>query len=198
MFEGSFCRSLSATQDQQLQRRMGNMSRDETIEHWLRDAASPDQIEALAFQLLCIARRCKTAGIHPAAREWKAAWKRLNEMAARARARVAELPTRTSAPELYNRRSVGKPGCLDSDLFLPLSARLNLAGSGYEQIPVGVYEAPLLDGATYDIGGSRLGYTWVTRRGTDRASKVPNCTLRGLQALGRLEPVEPQARRQAA
>ncbi|MFZ3482001.1 hypothetical protein [Sphingomonas sp. 3-13AW] len=198
MFEGHFCRRLSAKNDQNLQREMGAMSRAAFIEHWLKDAANPDQIDALAFQLLCLARRCKTSGIPSAAKEWKAGWQRLTAIAAAARERIASLPSRTSSPELFNPRSVGKPGCLDSDLFLPLSARLNLAGSGYEQVPVGVYEAPLVDGATYDIGRSRLGYTWVTRRGTGTVSKVPNCTLRGLYSLGRLDPVEPEAAREAA
>ena len=122
----------------------------------------------------------------------------VRDMAAKARARLAAMPTRESAPDLFNPRSVGRPGCLDSDLFLPFSVRVNLAGLPVEQVVTGCYSAPLLDGAVYDIGRSRFDRIWLTRRSTGHCSDMAIRKLRGLRDLGRLVPVEREAARKAA
>jgi len=197
MFQGSLCRTLSTTQDMHINRR-SSQPIDDFIDHWIHDAANPDQLDAVAFQLLCCARRCRTNGAHKPARTYKDGWRLATDMAAKARARLAEMPTRESSPHLYNSRSVGKPGCLDSDLFLPFAVRVNLAGLGVEQVATGCYSAPLLDGATYDIGGSRFTKIWVTRRGTGHASEMTIRLLRGLRDMGRLVPVEREASLKAA
>ncbi|QAY80371.1 hypothetical protein [Sphingosinicella sp. BN140058] len=188
MFEGRHCRYLSTTEDKQLHRQMGTRHLDEFIPAYVNDAASPEQLDALAFQLLCVARRCKTAGIKDTSRRWKQAWRDVSAEAASARARLANHPTQASAPHLFNKRTVGKPGHLDSDLRLPIFARLEL---GRDSIPVGIYEPDLRDGVTYAIGGSRSGKTWLTPAdGAIRTSAVPTGMLRGLQQLGRLIPVD--------
>lgn len=197
MFEGHLSRRLSVKQDMHINR-MSSQPIDAMIDHFILDAASPEQLDAVAFQLLCCARRCKPHGSSKMARTYKDGWRLATDMAAKARARLGELPTRESDPHLFNPRSVGKPGCLDSDLFLPFSARVNLAGLPIEQVVTGCYSAPLVDGATYDIGGGRFGKIWVTRRGTGHASEMAVQKLRGLRDLGRLVPVEREAARQAA
>ena len=49
---GQYCRSLSTTQDQAIHRNMGTRSIDEFVAHMRHDAATPAQLEALAFQFL--------------------------------------------------------------------------------------------------------------------------------------------------
>lgn len=197
MFEGNLSRRLSVKEDMHINR-MSNQPIDALIDHFILDAASPEQLDGVAFQLLCCARRARTHGSAKVARTYKDGWRLATDMAAKARARLAEMPTRESAPELFNPRSVGRPGCLDSDLFLPFSVRVNLAGLPIEQVVTGCYSAPLQDGAVYDIGRGRFDRIWLTRRSTGHCSDMAIRKLRGLRDLGRLIPVEREAARQAA
>ena len=198
MFGSGRCRYLSTTEDQNIQRQMGSLSVDEAIEHWIGDAANPSHLDALAFQFLCVARRCKTKGLKEGAKKWKTAWRRVGEMAASARARVAALPTRASDPALFNHRSVGKPGCLDADLFLPHSFSIDMTGCTRTSVYTGSYSPPLTENEIYDVHGSRLGETWITIRGSEHSFKMSNNTLRALQDLGRLVPVARTAMARAA
>lgn len=186
MFNELFRKRFSTTQDQFLSRDMGSRDADEAIAHWTMDAATPEQLDGLAFQLLCNARRCKTAGIPSAARRWKAGWRDVRALADEARARLAANPSRASHPGFWNKRSVGRPGHLDGDLFLPLVARLDL---GRPSVFTTSYAPHLLDGATYRIGSAhRQGRTYAFFTPVDGGDGilVPTHLARGLQDLGRL------------
>lgn len=197
MFGTNRCRHLSATIDQTIERQLGSLSLDDAITHWICDAGSPEQFDALAFQFLCTARRMKTKGLKAGAAKWKAAWRRATEMAAQARARIAALPDRATAPALFNHRSAGRPGCLDADLFLPHAFRIDMTGAVRPTVYTGSYSPPLAEGKIYDVHGSRLGETWITPRGSQHPFKMRNDTLRSLRDLGRLVPVAGQAARAA-
>lgn len=184
MFEGRFCSVLSATADQQLQRQMGTRTIEDCIATWHSDAASPQQLDALAFQLLCLARRVKACRFADRAKIWKKASIAATNEASAARARISSQPNRETHPGFFNNRSVGKPQHLDCDLFLPLVARFDL---GMPRLSAGMYEPDIQDGEIYSIGKSRDGKTWLTPADQAlRAFPVDNRTLRGLQDLGRL------------
>lgn len=196
MFEGNRCSVLSTTVDQQLQRSVGTRSLEEFFDDMLCDAASPEQFDALAFQLLCVARRIKGRVGADISKKWKVASKTAADAAAAARARLEINPSRESHPGFFNRRSVGRPQCLDSDLFLPMVARFDL---GIPKLSAGIYEPDIEDGGVYTIGASRLGQTWIKPVDAGkREFPVRNATLRGLQNLGRIVALPLHAVRQAA
>ncbi len=202
MFEGSRCSYLSASVDQHLQRSVGTRSLEEFFQDMLADAASPEQLDALAFQFLCVARRIKGIKGCTSATLWKEASKTAAAAATAARDRLAANPSRESHPGFFNHRSVGKPGCLDSDLFLPFVVQFNL---GIPKLSAGIYEPDIEDGAIYTIStvyspsASRDGKTWITPVDPGkRAFPVRNATLRGLQNLGRLVALPLKAAKKAA
>ncbi len=196
MFEGNRCSVLSSSVDQNLQRSVGTRTIEEFFDDMLRDAASPEQFDALSFQLLCVARRIKGAVGADIAKRWKAASKTAAGAATAARQRLEANPSRETHPGFFNHRSVGKPGHLDSDLFLPLVAQFNL---GIPKLSAGIYEPDIEDGGIYSIGVSKLGNTWITpAEAGKRAFPVRNATLRGLQNLGRIVALPLSAIRQAA
>jgi len=186
MYNAHFARRFSATEDQFLTRDMGSRGLDEAVAHWTMDAATPDQLDALAFQLLCNGRRCKTVGIKEAAAAWKKASKDVATLAAEARARVAANPTRETHPGFWSNRSIGRPGCLDSDLFLPLVARVDL---GRPTVFTTSYAPELVDGTVYSIrsaeqhGRTHAFFIPVTG---GQGMFVPTHLARGLQNMGRL------------
>lgn len=185
MFAGKDCRLLSATEDQFINRRMGMMSVDEHVSMWRMDAATPEQLDALAFQMLCCARRCSSK---EHGRPWKDAWRSLTQEAADTRARLARHPSRDSHPGFFSNRSAGRPGHLDNDLFLPLAFTLDLSGMTVREVYSGSYQPTLREDATYRVSASRDGFTWLTN-GLPTPIKVPNATLRGLLGLGRMVAV---------
>ena len=196
MFEGNHCRYLSASTDQQFQRSVGTRTVEDFFHDMLMDAASPEQLDALSFQFLCVARRIKGLVPSEASKKWKTASKTAAGAAAAARERLAANPSRENHPGFFNHRSVGKPGHLDADLFLPLIARFDL---GIPKLSAGIYEPDIEDGQTYSIGDSRDGKTWLTPAvAGKRAFPVRNATLRGLQNLGRIAALPLHAIRKAA
>lgn len=186
MFNGSFARRFSTTQDQFLTREMGNFDLDEAVAHWTMDAATPDQLDGLAFQLLCNGRRCRTLGLKDAGARWKKASKATALLATEARARIATNPSRDTHPGFWDKRSIGRPGCLDSDLFLPLVARVDL---GRPTMHVQSYSPELIDGAVYAIRGAQQhGRTYAFFSSVEEGTGifVPTHLARGLQNMGRL------------
>lgn len=181
-----YCRDLSTKQDQFISRRMGNMSIEEFASHYEHGAANPEELDALAFQLLCCGRRCKTAGFKPSAARWKKESVRIAASAAAARARVAAAPSRETHPGFWSNRSIGRPGCLDGDLFLPLVAKLDLGGP---TMHVGGYVAELVDGMIYTITPTiehAIAKAYFKPADGSPGSKVPAKTARHLMAMGRL------------
>lgn len=187
MYNAHFARRFSATEDQFLTRDMGSRDLEEAVAHWTMDAATPDQLDALAFQLLCNGRRCRTMGIKEAASAWKKASRAVALLATEARTRVAANPTRETHPGFWNNRSIGRPGCLDSDLFLPLVARVDL---GRPTMHVASYTTQMVDGRVYTIRPSiqnarACAYFSPVDR-ADIGMFVPSHLARGLQDMGRL------------
>jgi len=182
MFAGNDCRLLSATEDQFINRRMGTMSIDEHVSTWRMDAATPEQLDALAFQVLCCARRCSTK---EHGRPWKDAWRTLTQDAANTRARLARHPSPQTHPGFFSKRSVGRPGHLDADLHLPLAFSLDLSGMPVREVYSGSYQPTLREDVIYRVSASRDGYTWLTHS-LPTPIKVPTRTLRGLLSLGRM------------
>jgi hypothetical protein len=198
MYQGQYCRWMSSTQDDQIQRSMGSRDIDEFVAHMEMDASGPDQLDALAHQLLCCARRCKTAGFKPQAKEWKTASIDVAEKAAQARARLAANPSRETHPGFWDKRSIGRPKCLDSDLFLPLLARLDL---GRPTMHVASYTPELVDGATYRLRpaqqNGRAMVAFMREDGAQAILAAPSLA-RGLQAMGRLVALPLSALKMAA
>jgi hypothetical protein len=201
MFEGRFCSYMSDKTDQFISRQVGMRSPKEFIADYRADAASPAQLDALAFQFLCVARRIKAIGKGTISgtvqsKIWKDGWEATVKDAAEARARLEAQPNRETHPGFFNHRSVGKPGHLDSDLYFPHVARFDL---GVEKISAGIYEPDIINGAVYTIGGSRDGKTWITPvDGNGREFPVQNKVLRGLQNLGRIVALPLSAAKKAA
>jgi hypothetical protein len=186
MYNAHFARRLSATEDQFLTRDMGSRDLDEAVDHWIMDASTPEQLDALAFQLLCNGRRCRTSGITSAAAAWKKASKAVATLAAEARARIAANPTRETHPGFWSNRSIGRPGCLDSDLFLPLVARVDL---GRPTVFTTSYAPELIDGTVYAIRSAQQHgrtYAYFTPVDGSQGMFVPTHLARGLQNMGRL------------
>lgn len=190
MFEGNFCRGLSITHDQNLQRQMGTMQLEDFVDHYVTNAGTPAQLEALAYQFLCIGRRCKSSGLSDASARWKAAWRTTKALSDEAQVRLQTNPNRSTAPHLFRKQSVGRPRCLYSDLFLPNHFRLELAGLGFQTLPVGTYQPELMDQQIYRVIGSRDGRTWVKRISNDVTSEVRDPMMEGLMNLGRLIAVD--------
>lgn len=184
MHTGRHCRTLSKTADQQIGRTMGNRSIDEFTADMANDAANPDQLDALAFQLLCAARSCRIRGVPEFARRWKEASRRVSTLTCQARARLAAIPTRQTHPGFFDRRSAGRPGCLDCDLFLPFAFRLHL---GQPALAHATYEPELVDGAVYRVRGGRDLKTWLEPVDGGRTFPVANSLLRGLTTMGLIE-----------
>lgn len=182
MYHGSFCRLLSATEDQFIQRRIGSGTVADAITDWRLDAATPAQLDALAFQLRCCIDRSTDAFL---SEPWIAGLADVERDAADARARLARHPSRTSHPGFFSNRSVGRPGLLDDDLFLPLAFELDLSGQRVPEVFSGSYQPTLREGVLYRTRGSRDGFTWL-EWDLPTAIKVSNNTLRMLLNLGRI------------
>lgn len=186
MFNAHFARRFSTTQDQFLTREMGSRDLDESVSHWTLDAATPEQLDGLAFQLLCNGRRCKTSGVKDAGTRWKKASRAVAVLAAEARARLERNPSRDTHPGFWNNRSIGRPGHLDGDLFLPLVARTDL---GRPSVFTTSYAPELIDGKVYTIRSAEQHgrtYAFFTPVDGGRGMLVPTHLARGLQDMGRL------------
>jgi len=195
MFEGNHCRYLKVGQDNQLYGMMGNRTIEELAEDFMFDAGTPEQLDALAYQMDLCATRCRSRDFHEAGDRWRDAASEARVAAAEARARLAALPSRATHPGFYDKRSATPPGHLDSDLFMPLAVRLHL---GRETMAHAIYEPELRDGMVYSVGPTRLGYTFLTPADGGRAFKLKTGILRGLMAMGRTEAVPLSALRKAA
>ena len=183
MLSGDRCRYLSATEDQQIMKnRGGGVTLAEVVDDYRFDAATPEQLDALAFQLLCYQRRVNH-------RDDKRFWKKQREDGHGRRRGRARAPRRASEPgqppRFFSSRSVGKPGHLDCDLFLPLAFRLDLSGLPVAEVYTGCYSPTLREGVVYRPQASRLGETWLAHE-LPTAIKVRNNTLRGLLTMGRM------------
>lgn len=194
MFEGNLCRYLSTTQDSEIGKN-STMSIEDLAEHLMHDAASPEQLDAVAYQFDLRGDRCRDRG-HG---DWEARWRDVateaRTAAAEARERLGAMPSRTTHPGFYDNRPATRPGLLDSDLFMPLAMRLHL---GRETMAHACYEPDLRDGMVYSVGPTKLGYTYLTPSDGGRAFKLKTAILRGLMAMGRTEAVPLSALRKAA
>lgn len=182
MIRGRYCRNLSTTRDDNIGRLMGNRDLDEFLYVMVHDAADPQQLRALAHQLLMQARRIS---IKEYRRRWKDAWREVLKQAEEAETRLATNPSRLTHPGFYSNRSVGRPGTLWDDLYLPLVFRLDLSGYGREGLFTGSYSDPLPNGTICRTGVLRSGDIHLTTDG-GRHVKVNVEDLRCLQDLGRL------------
>lgn len=196
MFEGRHCRYLS--DGRTLGQHMGTMGLDEFVDHMRLDASCPEDLDRLADAVIEQKRRVT----HKESRaRWKDAWRTVRADADAARARLAANPSRTSHPGFFSDRSVGRPGLLDCDLFLPLVFRLDLTGFVRDQVYTGCYSAPLEHDRVYRLGATRSGEAWLEPVDGSPV-KVAASTLRGLLNLGRLVALPlsaaPRAQRIAA
>ena len=196
MFEGRHCRYLS--DGRSLGQHMGTRGIEEFLDHMLLDASCPEDLDRLADAVIA-QKRLVT---HKESRaRLKAAWRAVRAEADAARARLAANPSRTSHPGFFSDRSVGRPGMLDCDLFLPLVFRLDLTGFVGDRVHTGCYSAPLEHGRVHRLGATKSGEAWVEPL-DGSAVKVAASTLRGLMNLGRLVALPlsaaPRAQRVAA
>lgn len=185
MIRGHLCRHLSMTEDNHIGRLMGNRDLEEFVQTMVFDAANPKQLHALAHQILLQARRVR---IKEFRRRWKDAWRDVRKQAEDAEARLAANPSRTTHPGFFSNRSVGRPGTLWDDIFLPLAFRLDLSGYRRETLFTGSYSTPLPNGTLCRTGGARNGEVVLTTA-EGRQVKVAAEDLRCLQNLGRLVAV---------
>lgn len=185
----NYCAHISATEDNNIQRQMGNMSIEEFVDHMIMSAQSPKELDALAFQIQCVQNRIKYKDIR---KKWKAQNLRVIDLYGQAVNRLKNIPTEETHRHLFNDKFVNRPGLLDGDLRLPIYARVDFSDWPWpnKEVFTGTYSSPLIEDEIYKIGLGRLNEIGITFVGSGYTTMMKIHSLRKLWQLGRLVAVE--------
>jgi hypothetical protein len=191
---------MSTTVDEHVGRHMGQMDVEEFVRHLVRDATRPEHLDALAFQLLCMQRRLKTANARESSRlgsttffleaaaQWKAQRLLVEAHAAEARARIAAAPSRLTHPGFFDGRGATRPGMLYHEVHLPHAFVLDL-DADQPAVSTGVYSSPLVADETYRVRSCRDMKAWVDRASGGGPVAVELRLYQALAGMGRVRAV---------
>lgn len=176
MFTGKFLKTFSCSDDQTIERLVGDWGMEEFVGASLLDAATPEQLDALAFQLRTAAPRQKDMDA------WLAQAAAVEQEAASVRERTAAILSYADKPELF----VRVPSEEADAQYLPRYVQFDL---GRPLLALGFTSDYIWDGAHYRLSPLESGFTEITpmKEGASEF-RVPTNRLIGLQSLGRLVP----------